>query len=124
MEFFRDFTGRFDADGLQQHLTIDTLPRHCAAVDKVLESAGDEGEIYCLWGQFRVHRERIRGGVRFTLPGCPNALAWTVTTQLPPDPAMTVIHCTINRRVHDPDFVDSIEGFLDAMQEGLAQAHS
>jgi len=119
MEFFRELDAGFDADGLQRMLTIDSLPRHCAAIDKVLSASGDHGEIYCLWGQFDVRRELINGGVRFTLPGCPNALAWTVTTGLPPRPSRTVIHCTINRREHEPDFIESIGWFLDALVDGL-----
>lgn len=86
----------------------------------MLGQDGERGEIYGLWGQFRVHRELIRGGVRFSLPDCPNALSWTVTTGLPPEPASTVIHCTIKRRDHEPDFVESIELFVDALAEGIA----
>ena len=121
MEFFRELETAFDAEGLQSRLTIDNLPQHCVEIDKVLSSSGEQGEVYCLWGTFRVHRECINGGVRFTLPGCPNALAWTVTTGLPPQPHSTVIHCTINRRAHEPDFIESIGLFLDALAVGLAE---
>jgi len=62
----------------------------------------------------RVRRDRINGGVRFSSVDCPNALAWTVTTGLPQHPGQLVIHCTINRRGHEPDFIDAIELFLDA----------
>lgn len=120
MEFFREIDADLDAGQLQRRLTIEALPRHCAEIDKVLEANGDHGEIYCLWGQFRVHRESINGGVRFTLPGCPNAFAWTVTTGLPPRPDRVVIHASINRREHEPEFVESIDLFLDALQAGLA----
>lgn len=119
MEFFRELETGPDRAALQQSLTIERLPQYCAEIDRVLSSAGDEGEIYCLWGQFRVRREAIAGGVRFSLADCPNALAWTLTTGLPPDPARLVIHCTINRRAHEPDFVESIESFLDAWVEGM-----
>jgi hypothetical protein len=34
------------------------------------------------------------------------------------NPARLVIHCTINRREHEPDFVESIELFLDPWGEG------
>ncbi len=120
MEFFRELRGALDAQALQRALTVDSLPQHCAEIDRVISAAGERGEIYCLWGQFRVHRECINGGVRFSLPGCPNALAWTVTTGLPPQPEATVIHCTINRREHEPDFIESIDLFMDALVDGLA----
>jgi len=119
MEFFRTLSTELDSADMVRELTIDRLSRHCREIDKVLSHQGEQGEIYCLWGQFRVHRQPINGGVRFTLPGCPNALAWTVTTGLPPDPGATVIHCTINRQEHDPDFIDSIDLFLDALMDGL-----
>ncbi len=120
MEFFRELYCGLDAQALQQAMTVDSLPQHCAEIDRVISAAGERGEIYCLWGQFRVHRERINGGVRFSLPNCPNALAWTVTTGLPPKPDSTVIHCTINRREHEPDFIESIDLFMDALVDGLA----
>lgn len=120
MEFFREMRGGRDVQALQQALTVDSLPQYCAEIDRVISAAGEQGEIYCLWGLFRVHRECINGGVRFSLPGCPNAMAWTVTTGLPPNPDSTVIHCTINRREHEPDFIESIDLFMDALVDGLA----
>ena len=119
MEFFATTHVGASAETLQRDLTVERLPQWCASVDTVLERAGDRGRIYCVWGDFAVHREAIRGGVRFTLPGCPNALAWTVTTDLPPDPLAVVIHCTINRREHDPDFVETIETFVEDWRRGL-----
>lgn len=120
MEFFRTLRKAIGASDLVREITVAHLPNYCREIDKVLRDHGEQGEIYCLWGQFQVHRERINGGVRFTLPDCPNALAWTVTSGLPPDPVATVIHCTINRREHEPEFVDSIELFMDALAEGVS----
>lgn len=120
MEFFRELQGERDAEKLWRDLTIERLPEFCDQIDRVLSIDGDQGVVYCLWGQFDVRRERIRGGVRFSLPGCPNALAWTLTTGLDPRPAATVVHCTINRREHDPDFIESIEMFCDGFAEGLS----
>jgi hypothetical protein len=120
MEFFASVRTAMDADALFDCLTVESLPQWCAGIDTVLEHTGDEGRIFCLWGEFTVRRERIRGGVRFTLPGCPNALAWTITTGLPPDPKNVVIHCTINRSSHDPDFIESIESFVADWAAGLA----
>lgn len=121
MEFFREVPMRCDVERLQQNLTIANLPHFCSEIGEVLSEDGEAGEIYCLWGSFQVHRECIKGGVRFSLSNCPNALAWTVTSGLAPYPAHTVVHCTINRREHDPDFIESIELFVDEWEAGLAR---
>lgn len=119
MEFFATADIRASVADLQLRLTIAALPRWCASVSEVLMDEGDRGEIYCVWGQFAVNREEIRDGMRFTLPGCPNALQWTVTTGQPPDPGKVVIHLTINRTEHDPDFVDSNRQFVADWKAGL-----
>ena len=121
MEFFATAAIIASVDDLQHRLTIADLPRWCASVDKVLSDAGVRGDIYCAWGSFRVHREEIRDGVRFTLPGCPNALQWTVTTGQPPQADHVVVHLTINRTEHDPDFVDSNRQFVADWKRGLEE---
>ncbi len=120
MEFYAFADKRIDADTLQARLDIRSLPAYCASISQLLSHDGNRGEIYCTWGQFIVHREPIRGGVRFSLPNCPNALAWTITTGFPPAPDKIVVHCTINRGEHDPDFIASIEKFVDDWREGLS----
>jgi hypothetical protein len=119
MEFFALASLQTNPETLQRELGVAHLARWCASIDSVLEHAGDRGRIYCVWGEFAVHREAIRGGVRFSLPGCPNALAWTITTGMPPAPDALVIHCTINRREHDPDFIETIESFVADWRRGL-----
>jgi hypothetical protein len=119
MEFFANAVGSVDASTLQRTLTIETLPQYCASIDRVLRDEGEHGVIYCVWGEFPLRREVIRGGLRFSLPTCPNALAWTVTTGLAPRPEDVVIHCTINRQEHDPDFIASIEEFVLAWKAGF-----
>ena len=119
MEFFATTRIPASAAELQRRLTISELPNWCASVEKVLSDAGAHGDIFCVWGTFVTHREEINGGVRFSLPGCPNAFQWTVTTGQPPDPQQTVIHVTINRSEHDPDFIDSIEQFVMDWKTGL-----
>ncbi|WP_462330864.1 hypothetical protein [Thiohalocapsa halophila] len=118
MEFFATAAAEATETELQRQLTIGRLAEHCASIDAVLRAEGDDGEIWSLWGQFQVHREPIRGGVRFTLPRCPNALAWTITAGTD-TPAPVVVHCTINRTEHDPDFIESIELFVDDWRTGL-----
>ncbi|WP_038051021.1 hypothetical protein [Thioalkalivibrio sp. ALJ1] len=115
MEFFRTLRTRLDANSIQRLLDIPALPVYCDAIDALVEHQGlDAGVVYCIWGEFRVHRERINGGLRFSLPGCPNGLAWTLSTGHPPSPDAVVLHLTINRQHHDSDFVESLEAFADA----------
>lgn len=119
MEFFATADIRASVAELQSRLTIGDLPHWCASVNEVFADKGSHGEIYCVWGQFTVNREPIRDGVRFTLPGCPNALQWTVTTGQPPAPDSVVVHLTINRTEHDPDFIDSNRQFVEDWRAGL-----
>jgi hypothetical protein len=122
MEFFATTPIPASPRELQERLTVAALPELCASVERVLEDTGATGTVWCVWGQYRVSREPINGGVRFTLPECPNALAWTVTTGHPPEPEVTVVHCTIARREHDPDFIETIEAFVDHWRQGLERA--
>ncbi len=122
MEFFATTIIPATVEDLQRRLTISELPRWCASIETVLSDAKSSGEIYCVWGVFRVHREDLSHGVRFSLPDCPNALQWTVTTGHQPNPQNTVIHLTINRTEQDQDFIDSIGEFVDAWKAGL-EAH-
>jgi hypothetical protein len=122
MEFFATTIIPASAADLQRRLTISELPHWCASIEKVLSDAKSSGEIYCVWGTFHTYREDLREGVRFSLPHCPNALQWTVTTGQPPNPRHTVIHLTINRTEHNQDFVDSIKKFVNDWKAGL-EAH-
>ena len=119
MEFFAIVSRQTNADTLQARLDIASLPSRCASITRVLSHDGDTGEIDSVWGQFSVRRELIRGGVRFSLPNCPNALAWTITTGFPPAPDKIVIHCTINRREHDADFIATLGQFVEDWRLGL-----
>ncbi|HFQ13391.1 MAG TPA: hypothetical protein ENK40_01195 [Gammaproteobacteria bacterium] len=118
MEFFATAKVTVSEQELQQQVQIASLPRFCASIYEVLGDQGEQGEINTLWGVFRVHREAICGGVRFTLPGCPNAAAWTVTID-GDRPGEATVHCTINRRQHDADFIESLEAFVEDWREGL-----
>lgn len=119
MEFFSTTDILISAADLQRRLTISDLPLWCASIQNVLHDATMSGEIYCVWGTFPINRENVRGGVRFTLPTCANVLQWTVTTDLPPDSQQTVVHLTINRFDHEPDFVETIQQFVEDWKAGL-----
>jgi len=69
--------------------------------------------------QFHLRREKINGGVRFTMPDCPNGLSLTITTGYPPDPQRVFVHCTINRLEHDPNFIETLKDFVKSWVVGL-----
>ena len=122
MEFYELVETRLDEQALQG-IAIQHLPDFCASIDKVLEQQGDRGRVYCCWGEFTVHRECVNGGVRFTLPACPNNLAWTITRGIEPGPAYVMIHLTISPQHHDLEFIDSIHTFVADWKHGL-ESHS
>ena len=119
MEFYASVPIDCDEIRLQRRLQIASLAQGCNLIERVLSAEGERGEIFCLWGQFEVRREALRGGVRFSLPGCPNALAWTITREEPEQTPEILIHCTIHRRHQDPDFVASLQEFVEAWRDGL-----
>ena len=119
MEFFTTADVETSVETLQS-ITVENLNHYCTYIDKLLSIDNENSaKIYCEWGEFTVHREIINGGVRFTLPNCPNALAWTITTGFDPEPEKVVIHCTINRTEHEADFIESIESFIHSWKLGL-----
>ena len=119
MEFFSIADVSSSVETIQA-LTVEKLDQYCADIDRVLNiNTENSANVYCIWGTFTVERQIINGGVRFTLPKCPNALAWTITTGFAPEPDKIVIHCTINRTEHDADFIESIESFIHSWKLGL-----
>lgn len=108
---------------IQRAVHISNLTELCRSIEKVLSQQGERGEIYCTWGEFKVHRELIRQGVRFTLPGCPNALQWTITTAVD-EPSMVCVHCTIEQPRHEPDFIESLQQFVDDWKRGLESGNT
>ena len=121
MEFFEEIAKKqIEVEALKNQLQIATLPVYCQSIDKVLSDNGNKGEIYCLWGQFSVSREPIRNGVRFALLNCPHALAWTVAFH--ENKQALVVHCTIDDREEEQEFVESIEHFVSDWAQGLAVA--
>jgi hypothetical protein len=119
MEFFAIAAAPIAVSDLHKHIRVDTLADLCASIDKVISHEGNRGEIYCVWGEFRVHREMLRDGVRFTLPGCRNGVQWTITADNREKTGTVVVHCTINQRQHDADFVESLEQFVADWKHGL-----
>ncbi len=121
MEFFATLNSPATQQDLQQQLRLETLPRFCASIYELVGHAREQAEVNMVWGLFDIHRECIRGGVRFTLPNCLNGVAWTVTVNLDDSADEVTIHCTINRRQQDADFVESLEEFVQDWRKGLAE---
>ena len=122
MEFISTANISATAADLKSRLTIRELPHWCGSIEEVLSEAQATGEIYCVWGTFNIHREDLSHGVRFTFPRCSNALQWTVTRGPQSSTPHVIIHLTINRTEHDPDYVESIRQFLADWKTGL-EAH-
>lgn len=120
MEFFSVAQVSKDEAWIQQYITIGAMPDICPSI-AVNSQSGSRGLIDTVWGEFEVQHQKTRGGVRFTLTTCPNALAWTITTGYPPAPKHLVIHCTINRTKQSDEFVQSIEEFAEEWRQGLEQ---
>lgn len=120
MEFFAEIKGvSTNVKQLHKILSIKDLSTLCSSIDTVIRDNISEGSIYCLWGEFDINREELKNGIRFSLPYCPNALAWSITLETSLD--ALIIHCTINKQEHDQDFIESIEDFILAWKVGLTK---
>lgn len=121
MEFFEEIERQdVSIEALKDHLQISTLPNLCRSIDSVISGNHDAGQIYCVWGQFDVSREAIRNGVRFALLDCPHAFAWTITYH--DDRNKLVVHCTIDDREEDEEFIETIREFAADWSRGLVKA--
>ena len=118
MEYFKIADVGSTEEGIHEKLTLENLELFCESVFPL-----DEGKDICsiggMWGEFTLRRDKIMGGVRFSMLDCPNALAWTVTTGYPPAREKVVIHLTINRERKQEEFVEEIHEFLKDLQTGL-----
>ena len=121
MEFFAIARAGLDEQTIQEKITVKRMEDYCDTI-AVLESDGETGEIDTVWGEFQVQRQKIRGGVRFALLTCPNALTWTITGGFPPAPDGVVVHGTINRTEQSEEFVTSVAEFIEAWRLGLENA--
>lgn len=113
MEFFRSINVKTADKNIQDELTIENLELLSNEVFVVGDQNEYEASIGGIWGEFTLTRNLIRGGIRFALVECPNALAWTITTGLQPNPDVVIIHLTINRQEQKDSFIEEIEEFLD-----------
>ena len=121
MEFFRTLAFKADEDLLHCCLTNSNLDQFSNLIFPIGETSDGSVEIGGLWGEFTLMRSEIRGGVRFALKECPNALAWTVTAGFPPAPNGVTIHLTINRKRKNGALIQEINEFLDDHHQSLQE---
>jgi hypothetical protein len=119
MEFYRIVEVNTDEQALQDKITLDNLGIISNDLFVIGEQNNIQAEIGGVWGEFTLTRAVIKGGVRFTLVECSNALAWTVTTGFSPDPDAIILHLTINRKVIKDSFSEEINEFLDDQTDCL-----
>lgn len=87
----------------------------------ILDYENNSVNIGGIWGEFTLSRNQIKGGVRFALIECPNALTWTITTGYAPEKEKVTLHLTINRQEIDQNFMEELNEFLDDWEQGLVQ---
>lgn len=121
MEYFRLIKLKTTEAFLQSQLTLSHLDKISTEIFNLNDPSEKEANIGGIWGEFTLSRNEIKGGVRFSLLECPNALCWTITTGYPPDPESIIIHLTINRQQLKIDFIEEIEDFLEDMCANLKQ---
>ncbi len=121
MEFFRFIQIKTQDETIQNDLTIENLQLMSNEIFIIGEHNKTMAKIGGIWGEFTLTRTFIRGGVRFALTECPNALTWTITTGLDPNPEVIVIHLTINRQEQKASLIEEIEDFLDDQRVCLQQ---
>ena len=121
MEFFRIIKIKTQDKTIQDELTIENLELISNEIFVIGDQNKTEANIGGIWGEFTLTRTLIRGGLRFALVECPNALTWTITIGIHPDPDVIVIHLTINRQQQKESFIEEIEEFLDDQSICLEQ---
>ena len=121
MEFFRIIKVKTQDKTIQSELTIENLELISNEIFVIGDQNITDASIGGIWGEFTLTRTLIRGGIRFALVECPNALTWTITTGIHPDPEVIVIHLTINRQQQKESFIEEIEEFLDDQSICLKQ---
>ncbi|MCK0110023.1 hypothetical protein MWU58_12010 [Flavobacteriaceae bacterium S0825] len=121
MEFFRIIKQKTQDKDIQELLTLENLELMSNEIIIISIRNNIEASIGSIWGEFTLTRNEIRGGLRFTLLECPNALTWTITTGLQPETESIVIHLTINREEQKETFIEEINEFLDDQSNCLQQ---
>lgn len=118
MEFYRLIDKQVTETQIQEQIHSQTI-EDFAETMLFLEGDTQEFKGVTLWGEFQISYNKIKGGVRFALLDCPNALCWTITSGYEPNKEGIVLHCTINRTEKPEGFIEEINEFLDEWENGL-----
>ena len=121
MEFFRTINNKTDENSIKNTLSINQLELMTSQLFLIEPLTEHLAKIGSLWGEFTLARQEIKGGLRFSLLECPNALTWTITAGYDPAPDSIVVHLTINRTQKDQEFLEEIQEFLDDHTSFLKQ---
>jgi len=119
MEFFKIVDVQTNEEAIRKNLTLTNLEKMSTQLISLGDPDDRKSAIGSLWGEFTLSRDEIRGGLRFALIECPNALAWTVTTGFPPAPENIVLHLTINRNTQKEELIEEINEFLEDLKQSL-----
>ena len=118
MEFFKIINKQVSEAIIQSKITPETLENFTESTF-LLNDLKPNFEGATLWGEFEISYDQIKGGVRFTLLDCPNALSWTITTGYPPHRDKIILHATINRTQKPDEFLAELQEFLSEWENGL-----
>lgn len=117
MEWFSTANANLPASELQRHIRVDNVGEWCAAPPAIDAEAGQRA--LAGWAGLGMHREIIRDGLRFTLPGSAHALQWTLTAGAAARPGSVQMHCTLNTPVADATTGAAVERFVAEWCAGL-----
>lgn len=113
MEFFRIIKSSANEQSIKSNLDFKHLELMSSQLF-LLEPLNDHlAKVGTLWGEFTLTRQEVKGGLRFSLLECPNALTWTITSGYEPAPDSMIVHLTINRTEIDQDFLEEIQEFIE-----------
>jgi hypothetical protein len=121
MEYFRIINNQVSPELIQEKINPKSVESFTESM-MFLEDQNNYFKGLTLWGEFVISYDKIKGGIRFTLIDCPNALSWTITTGFPPEPNKIVLHATINRTQKSEEFIEEIHEFLDEWESGIKSA--
>jgi hypothetical protein len=119
MEFFAYADAHMSATDLQRYIRIQSLSEWCASIEKVVSHSAERGVITLPWGEYSVHQEVIRDGIHFSLPGCGNAMQWTITAEPKVKGGLVIVHCTVNKSELESAYQDQLQKFVADWKLGL-----
>ena len=104
---------------IQENITPESMDQFCESMF-LLTTKNGTYKVGSMWGEFDLSYNKIKGGVRFSLLDCPNALAWTITTGYHEIKSEIQIHMIINRKDIKENFEEELKDFLNEWKTGLA----